>query len=330
MSVEEVRNSLILIKRLLADSTVQVNIAIDQLDNLPSPEPNPGPTPTPSPSFKRPNGIFILKPGESNRSVSEDLISLPQIDGYSIRFRPTDLASNLNQALHWRHVDEEIEKCERQNKRFTLLCMSGGTNEPWLPANLAVYLRIIKEAGEQYSNHPLCVGWHITGCTPGPNLGGSSEELHWPNGKFDDKVLQACKQLTLASAQAFPNCTILQAISAKDRSGRMQQLIAYGKDVAPGRYLVKHNALKSIEIDARHNQLVIAAGTDPDIQIGWEMVSPTAETMNGKPRAGTRDINDCLRQAATMAKRAGEDPKNAYVAIYQGDATSVNPSILRD
>lgn len=260
-------------------------------------------------SIRQPFGLFALKPGEKNRNISEAQLRLPKVAGLTIRFRPADIASN------WTYLDSQVNLARKTGDKYTLLCMSGAAAQPWTDANVQQFVRIINACGDRYQD---CDGWHVTGCTPR----GISEELHWSN-PMSVGVLNANKKLTAASAKAFPGCVLLQAISAKDRSGRMQDLIDYGVKVAPGRYLVKHNALKCIEIDARHNQLVVDAAKNKGTLMGFEMVGGTRETLNGKPRTGSRDIMDSVNQAYELARRANYPPENLYIAIYMPDLSEL-------
>jgi hypothetical protein len=286
-----------------------------QLDGLRRQVAGPIPEPPKPPAVRHSNGIFLLDPGEENRSYSAADLRLEAVTGGTIRFRRPWVMKEGG--FDWSFIDQYVDMHSSAGKPYTLLCMGGDHPKPWLSENIVPYMELMEAAAERYLDDRLLVGWHITGCSPQ----GVSEELHWENGKFTDEILGACQSLTKEAARYFHRCDILQALSGKDRSGRIEKLVEYGASVAPGRYLVKSNAAKAIEIDAWHNQRVVNSAKDARVRYGSE---PAGSYYYESARMGPGTVNDMINQSREMARRAGKNPADAYVAIYWPDRHAVD------
>lgn len=277
-------------------------------------------------------GVFALQqppqPNGSLRIITEQQLRLPAIDGMIIRMHIKDVLKTPKgkpEYVDFAWLDGQVARARKTGKKFGLLLMSDGASKPWLDPFASRFNRVTKELGARY---PDCVSWFPGGAISPP---GSSEEPHWKNPMPAECVPAFKRQVDVAVA-AFPQASILWPISAKDRSGRIQECAAYLATKAKGRAMIGHNALKlkgpppqtpAQWLDASHNKLVVSLAKKHGTAVEFEMVSPTAENLKGSsfPRAGTRNINDCIGQAKELAKRAGAS--DLHVRVYPDDLAKV-------
>lgn len=263
------------------------------------------------------SGLAILDPGEPNRTYSSADLKLKPFAGATLRFQIGWLY-DAKGVFSPGFIDNQLKIHEAVNKWITLLPMSGDTLQPWTKPNIDRYCRLIEDCGNRYKRHELVAGWHVSGCTPP----GTSEELHWENGQFSDAIVAGCQKLTQCADAFFDECDIIQAISGKDRQGQIDKVVAYGAKVAAGRYLIKNNNAKAIQIDAAHNKRVIEFTKRYDTRYGSE---PAGSYYYEKGRMGAGDVNKMIKQSREMAKRAGTNPDEAYIAVYWPDRHNVDP-----
>lgn len=250
---------------------------------------------------------FALQPGANssggedmprgNRLISVDQLKLKGVVGLTVRHRRTWPLS---------FIDASRDRAKQAGDAWTLLVMGGDRVDPTSEESLRGWEATIETLAKRYANDESLWGVHVTGCTP---YAGASEELHWDRPIKPD-VEAAIKRLMAKWAAAFPKQTILLAISLKDPVC-MERLIAYGLKVAPGRFLVKHNAMKATSsIGAAQNKLVISAGKQ-GAMIGFEMVGSTKEDRFG----GT--LAQMLAKVSAVEKAAGKSV--SYLAVYPPD-----------
>lgn len=197
----------------------------------------------------------ILEPPKGNRLISVAQLNTPGIDGMTVRYR-----------THWplKFIDESVARVKQAGDRWTLLVCSGETPWPTLESNVQAWGKLIDELGRKYAADMSLWGVHLTGCTP-QNV---SEERHWQT--ITPAIEAADKRLITAWARAFPGKKLLFAIGNKDDAG-MKRLITHAVQRAPGRVVVKSNAMKSdTKIAANHNQLIVWAAKN-GAEIGFEM-----------------------------------------------------------
>lgn len=124
-----------------------------------------------------------------------------------------------------------------------------------------------------------------------------------------DVVSSALPAGAATSAKQDTEAALLSTIAG------MKRLITYAMQRAPGRVVVKHNAMKAdTNINANHNQLVIWAGKQ-GAEIGFEMVGSTLESRFG----GT--YRQMMQKVAQVEKLAGK--KVSYLAPYKPDLAKV-------
>lgn len=234
------------------------------------------------------------EPPRGNRLVSVKQLRLPGVDGFTIRIR-----------RHWQisFLAECVARAHEAGDPYSILLCSGDNRQPWLDVNVRDYEARAAQLGRLYAGDPLCDMVHVTGCSPY----GTSEELHWSR-PISPTIEAANKRLITAWAKAFPRQRILLAISGKDPDC-MRRLIKHGLSAAPGRLLVKNNALKaSTSPTAPHNKLVNEAGRLGAL-IGFETVGSTREARFG----GT------FPQAMAKARTIAAGTPISYVAVYPAD-----------
>jgi hypothetical protein len=271
-------------------------------------------------------GIFALQQPPKNgqlRIITEQQLRLPAIAGVIIRLHCADVLK-ANGKLDFTWLDGQVNRARKTGKKFGLLLMGEDVAKPWLNPYSGKYNRMTQSLGARY---PDCVAWFPGGSISPP---GSSEEPHWSN-PMPAECVPAFKNHVDFAVQAFPNASLLWPISAKDRSGRIQQCAAYLATKAPDRAMIGHNALKLKDLppqtptqwlDAPHNRLVVDLAKKHRMGLEFEMIGPTASNhpqRSSFPRAGTRNINDCIGQAKKLAERAGVDWGDVHVRVYPDD-----------
>jgi hypothetical protein len=240
-------------------------------------------------------GDFALQPGDCQRIINANQLSLPGVDGLTIRFPPS---------CNEKYVADSVARAHKANKPYTLLLMSNDSSQPATENNVRRVENIIYTLGRRYSTDPLCWGVHGT-ITP---YQGASEELHWK--PMPPAAIEANKRIIFAWSRAFPNQVKLLAIAGGDRAA-MEKLIDYAIATSPGKALVKNNALKaSTSISATHNQLLVYAAKR-GAMIGFEMVGSTRESRFG----GT--WQQAMAKRAEIERQAGR--KVSYLAVYPQD-----------
>lgn len=245
------------------------------------------------------NSQSALDPPKGNRLISLDEMNLPGIDGTTIRYR-------RNWPLSF--IDGCQKTVNRATDKWTLLVCSGDVTYPTAESNLREWEALIAELGHKYAPDLSLWGVHLTAVTPK----GVSEERHWST--ITPAIEAADKRMIDAWAQNFPGKKLLFAIGNKDDAG-MKRLIKYAVARAPGRVVVKHNAMKAdTNINANHNQLVIWAAKN-GAEIGFEMVGSTLESRFG----GT--YKQMMAKVAQIEKLAGR--KVSYLAPYKPDLAKV-------
>ena len=252
---------------------------------------------------------FALQPGaqsdtdlsqpKGGRLISLSQMNLPGIDGTTIRYRRPWGRS---------FIDGCVKTVNQASDKWTLLVCSGDVTYPTAESNLREWELLISELGQKHASDLSLWGVHITGCTPK----GTSEELHWTT--ITPAIEAADKRMIDAWARNFPGKKLLFAIGNKDDAG-MKRLIKYAVARAPGRVVVKHNAMKAdTNINANHNQLVIWAAKN-GAEIGFELVGSTLESRFG----GT--YKQMMAKVAQVEKLAGK--KVSYLAPYKPDLAKV-------
>jgi hypothetical protein len=119
------------------------------------------------------------------------------------------------------------------------------------------------------------------------------------------QAIDGAKTLIDRAAVLFPNQAKIMATGLPDGAA-MREIIDYGAARCPGRFLVKHNAMKwDTNLSALQNQLVIYAGQKGCL-IGFEQVGAQGSKLQA-----------CLNKAYSVSKSAGQPI--TYFAIYPSD-----------
>lgn len=253
-------------------------------------------------------GVMALQPGSHDqkkldpprvgRLITVAQLNTPGIAGMTVRGRRFD--ASKPKPKPWPLIDffdASQATAKKAGDQWTLLLMSGDTQNFTSEAYLREWEKLIAELGQRYANDPALWGVHPTGASPF----GVSEERHH---KITPAIEAADKRLMRAWAKAFPTQKLLFAIGNKDDAG-MKRLIMYLKEIAPGRGVVKHNAMKSgTKLTANHNKLIVWAGQQ-GLDIGFEMVG--ADSNWPKVKANI----------AAIEKQAGK--RIVYLAPYRFD-----------
>lgn len=245
------------------------------------------------------NSQSALDPPKGNRLISLDEMNLPGIDGTTIRYR-------RNWPLSF--IDGCQKTVNRATDKWTLLVCSGDVTYPTAESNLREWEALIAELGHKYAPDLSLWGVHLTAVTPK----GVSEERHWST--ITPAIEAADKRMIDAWAQNFPGKKLLFAIGNKDDAG-MKRLIKYAVARAPGRVVVKTNALKpTSDIKAAHIQLLIWSAK-VGANIGFEPNQPS----NHPKFDGT--WAQFVAKQKEIERLAGKP--FLYKAIYPGDLAKV-------
>lgn len=250
-------------------------------------------------------GIFALQPGShdprkldpprGNRLVYAADLNTPGIDGLTVRGRRFDASGKPWPLFDF--YDQCQATVKKAGDRWTLLLMSGDSPNFTSEAYLREWETLIAQLGVRYGNDPSLYAVSLSGASPY----GVSEERHH---KITPAIEAADKRLMRAWANAFPTKKLLFAIGNKDDAG-MKRLILYAKSIAPGRVIVKNNAMKSgTNLKANHNKLIVWAGQQ-GLDIGFEMVGSD----NNWPKVKSN--------IAAIERQAGR--KISYLAAYPGN-----------
>lgn len=234
-----------------------------------------------------------LSPPTGARLITPAELSLA--DGLTIRYR-----------RHWplSFVEENVARCRKAGKLYTLLVVGGDVKDPTKESHLRSLEQLINTLGYQYASDPLCWGVH---CGLPPE--GHSEELFW--GKpMPSKAITANKRIIATWGAAFPSQRMLLAGSANDPAA-MRQLIAYGI-TAPDRFVYKINSLsaKTTTTGWVGTDLVVEAAK-AGAGVGFEMLCGSNESRFGG------SWSQAMAKKAAIEKRAGK--QSAYLAVYRGD-----------
>lgn len=276
-------------------------------------------------------GIWALQPPPKDgkgRIITEAMLKHPKVEGLVIRFHTYDVYNEKTGQFNWKWLDEQVNRARKTGDKFGLLLMGEDYAKPWLNPFAAKYNTVTKALGVKY---PDCSAWFPGGSMSPPK---SSEEPHWNNPMPAEAVAAFKKHVDVAVA-AFPKASMLWPVSAKDKSGRIEQCAAYLAAFAPDRCMIGSNALKYVDLppqtppqwlDAEHNKRVVAYAKKFRMGMEFELISPMASNHPSRssfPRAGTRDINRCLSQAENLAARAGMKCSDIHVRIYPDDLVKV-------
>jgi hypothetical protein len=232
---------------------------------------------------------------------------LRKVEGLTIRLRPEWLwhaDAKGNYKWDFTVPDANITLCRKLGKKYTLLLMGGGP-QPLDPYSRGFYASAARELGKRYSADPLCYAVHVTGASPP----GHSEEQFWR--PMPPLAIVANKGLIYEWATAFPRQLILFAGAGADPKA-MREMIRYGVEIAPGRFVYKINSLsaKTPTSGWVGTDLVVEAAK-AGAGIGFEMLDNSSASRFG----GT--FAQSMAKMAALEKRAGV--KTSYLAIYRGD-----------
>lgn len=247
---------------------------------------------------------FALQPGSHDtrkldaprdgRLITVAQLNIPGIDGMTVRGRRWDREEEPWDLIPF--LDSCQATVRKAGDQWTLLICSGDDEDFTSEASLLVWEGLIAELGKRYASDTSLWGVHLTGCSP---LGVSEERHH----KITPAIEMADRRLMRAWAKAFPKQKLLFAIGS-DPPG-MKRLIKYLVELAPGRAVVKSNAMKSgTKIDAPHNQLIVWAA-QIGAEIGFEMAR--ADSNWSRVRSNIRAIEQQARK------------KISYLAPYPPD-----------
>jgi hypothetical protein len=257
---------------------------------------------------RTPRGYFALQPGDpavldagSKRLVSDEQLQLPQVVGLTIRARWAWLHPSDGR-FDFSFLDAQIARCNRLNKRYKLLVMTGanctpewiggawhaGAPVPWSPDLKKQYAALVAALGKKYADDPLLAGVHITGPTypsaemhPAPGLEGVA-------GYSDRAMVDAWGASIDAYAAAFPEVACILSISVKPPARRyLGAVVEYGKQALGERFTLEHNALKANTHPQALHQVFIASQAKGGVRVGFEMVCAAA---NNPRRFGSRDV----------------------------------------
>jgi hypothetical protein len=285
---------------------------------------------------RAPRGYFALQPGDpavlepnSKRLVPDELLELPQVAGLTIRARWAWLHPSDGR-FDFSFLDAQVARCNRLNKRYKLLIMTGANCSPewiggawharapvpWSPELKKHYGELVAELGKKYADDPLLAGVHITGPTfpsaemhPAPGIEGVE-------GYSDRAMVDAWAASIDGYAAAFPEVACLLSISVKPPARRyLGAVVEYGKQTLGERFTLEHNALKANTHPQALHHVFIASQAKAGVRVGFEMVCAAA---NNPGRFGSRDV--------MVGIEGGKAAGGAFFDVYPPDLRALRPA----
>lgn len=275
--------------------------------------------------------LYVLKPGSTNRDISDADAKRPNIAGVTYRV-PWAVLNPRRTSFDFTEVAEGVNQAVRVGKPMKLIVQTGrggaspnwfggkwmtdGSKSapvPWSPEFKLAHAIFVQKLGERFGNSPAIACAHITGPT------WPSAEMHpMPNiervqGYSDLKMLNAWKDAIDAYDVAFPGKFLALSISVQRPANRyVENVIAYARAHLGDRLILEHNSLAAkTDVTADHHVLLLrhkAAGG----RIGFEMICAAADD---HVRFGSRDVNAGIR----IGREAGAQ----FIDVYGPDIKGV-------
>lgn len=275
--------------------------------------------------------IYILKPGTTNRDISDNDAKRPTVAGVTYRV-PWAVLNPRRTSFDFTEVQEGVAQANRIRKPMKLIVqtgrggaspkwiggkwMSDGAKDapvPWSPELEAAHAAFVQKLGERFGKSGDISTVHITGPT------WPSAEMHpMPGiervqGYSDLKMVNAWKDAIDAYDVAFPGKFLALSISVQRPANRyVEDVIAYAKANLGDRLILEHNSLAAkTDVTATHHVLLLRHRAGGG-RIGFEAVC----SANDDPvRFGSKDVNAGIR----IGREAGAQ----FIDVYPPDIKSV-------
>jgi enterochelin esterase-like enzyme len=309
-------------------------------------------------SVEVPAGIYALSP--ARQPVPEAVLSHPAAVGVVLRGEWADVEPSEGH-YDWRHFDEQMKRVAQAGKAASLVITSGGRAVPdwlsprlgerlrftdtvrfhqshgheieipvfWDPALVEHKKRLIAALGERFADRPelrLVSVQCANATTDDWNIpGGEKAVAAWRHLGFSEaRLLEVCKSLIDATAQAFPAQALRMALGrvppglSSDADAVARELIRYASTRYPGRFYAQ-----------RHNLSARTPGPRDARASGWRLIAeacpacaaqylwPASDTRSCRLNGGQRpcDTVSMFREAADTARAYGL----RYVEVYGAD-----------
>ncbi len=265
----------------------------------------------------QPQGYWLLKPGDPDRDVAEQMLRSPKIVGLTIRV-PWSEVNPKPREFHFREIEENLDLCRKVKKPAKLLIQtgrdglspswlpgqwlgSGGKSAPapWSPQLADAYATLMDSIGTRFRRDTTIVANHITGPT------WPSAEMHPMPGLKHQKgysvmaMREAWRDAAISANLAFPHLAGCLSISVqREADSYVRDVIGLARSIYGERLCIQHNALAADTGAQAGHHLLIQDCCLKGIKVGFEMVCAACDD---PVRFGSRNVMDGI----TVGRRVG-------------------------
>lgn len=268
---------------------------------------------------------FALKPGPTNRDVSDTDLKRPTVAGLTIRV-PWSTLHPRRGVFNFSEIDQNLAQSQRCGyKRVKLIVQTGrdgvspkwfggqthrGAPVPWSPEMLEAYGDLMRELGSRYKYrfyvvHVTAPTWPSAEMHPAPGI----ESVR---GYSDQKMIAAWETAARHVNAAFPTTSAALSISVQRPASRyVDATINKLRLIFGNRLVLQHNALKAnTSVIAPHHAL-LRKYSQLGVRVGFEMA---CSAYHESDRFGSRDVNDGI----AIGKAAGAEFIDTYPPDLKG------------
>ena len=269
--------------------------------------------------------IFALKPGATNRDISDADLKRPTVAGLTIRV-PWSTINPGRVVYNFSEIDQNLAQAQRcGNKRVKLIVQTGrdglspkwfggqthqGAPVPWSPEMLAAYGDLMRELGGRYRYRFYVV--HVTGPTHPSAEMHPAPGIESVTGYSDAKMIAAWATAAGHVNAAFPTTSAALSISVQSPASRyVDATINRLRLIFGNRLILEHNALKANTVVTAPHHALLRKYSQLGVRCAFEMA---CSATNESSRFGSKDVNDGIK----VGKAAGAEFIDTYPPDLKG------------
>jgi hypothetical protein len=265
---------------------------------------------------------YALKPGQTNRDISDADLNRPTVGGLTIRV-PWSTINPRRGIYDFSEIDQNLAQASRCGyKSVKLIVQTGrdglsprwfgglwheGAPLPWSPEMLTAHAELMQELGRKYRYRFHVI--HVTGPTHPSAEMHPAPGIERVKGYSDAKMVQAWGTAARNVSTAFPTTSAALSISVQGPASRyVDATIGRLRIVLGNRLILQHNALKaSTDVTAPHHRLLLKY-SQMGVRVGFEMACSATDQPT---RFGSRDV----MQGVKLGRNAGAE----FIDVYPPD-----------